>query len=206
MKKDLIYKTFSRIPELETERLVLRKLRASDSEDMFEYAKREDSTRYLTWSAHPSERYTRGYIEYVEKHYAIGNFFDWAIVDKASGKMIGTCGFTRLDAQNDAGEIGYVLNPDFWGLGLATEAAGRVVAFGFDKLSLNRIEARFMNGNNASRRVMEKIGMRFEGTHLGAMLIKGKYRDISVCAITRADYEKAREKSLPSARGAQKMC
>lgn len=200
MKKDLIYKTFSRLPEMETARLRLRKMKPADSEDMFAYAKRDEVTRYLTWRSHPSERYTHGYLEYIQKHYAIGNFYDWAIIEKASGRMIGTCGFTRLDAQNDTGEIGYVLNPDFWGKGLAAEAAERIVEFGFEKLLLNRIEARFISENAASRRVMEKIGMKFEGTYRGAMMIKGKYRDISVCSIMRDDYESVAKKRVYAAR------
>ena len=97
MKRELIYKIFSRIPEIETERLVLRKMKPSDSEAMFDYAKRSDVTKYLTWYPHKSENYTRQYLEYISRHYAIGDFYDWAVVDKESKKMIGTCGFTRFN-------------------------------------------------------------------------------------------------------------
>jgi ribosomal-protein-alanine N-acetyltransferase len=97
--------------------------------------------------------------------------------------MIGTCGFTSIDAANNSGEVGYVLNPDFHGRGYATEAVKRVIAFGFKNLELHRIEAKFMQGNDASLRVMEKVGMTFEGYHRDAMLVKGKYRTIGISAI-----------------------
>lgn len=189
MKRELIYKIFSRIPEIETERLVLRKMKPSDSEAMFDYAKRSDVTKYLTWYPHKSENYTRQYLEYISRHYAIGDFYDWAVVDKESKKMIGTCGFTRFNFQSDSAEIGYVLNPDFWGREIALEAAKAVIRFGFERLSLNRIEAKFLPGNNASRRVMEKLGMTYEGTSRESMLIKGRYRDVSTCSILRSEYE-----------------
>ena len=193
MKREAIYKIFSKIPQLDTERLILRRMKPSDSEAMFDYAKRDKVTEYLAWSPHKSEDYTRQYLEYISRHYAIGDFYDWAVVDRESGKMIGTCGFTRFDFQNDSAEIGYVLNPDFWGREIALEAAREVMRFGFETLALNRIEAKFLSGNDSSFKVMQKLGMSFEGTRRSAMLIKGKYRDVSVCSILRSEYETAKK-------------
>ena len=195
MKRDVIYKIFSKIPTLTTERLVLRRLHVLDARDMFDYAKREEVTRYLTWSPHKSESYTRQYLEYISRHYAIGDFYDWAVIDKESQRMIGTCGFTRFNFQSDSAEIGYVLSPDFWGKGIAHEAASEVIRFGFENLLLNRIEAKFMTGNDRSLRVMEKLGMTYEGVRREAMLIKGKYRDVHTCAILKSEYEKISKKS-----------
>lgn len=189
MKKEHICRIFSRIPELETERLILRKMRVGDEEDMYAYAKRSEVTRYLLWSPHPDIYYTRDYLRYLATRYAAGSFYDWAIVLKSSGRMIGTCGFTAFDCPHDAAEIGYVLNPDYRGKGIAPEAVRAVLAFGFDKLALHRIEARFIEGNEASLRVMEKVGMRFEGYRREAMLIKGAYRTIGYSSILRAEYE-----------------
>ena len=188
MKREEIGRLFSAMPTLETERLWLRPMRMSDSSDMYEYARRRDVTEYLLWSPHPSEQYTRDYLRYIEKRYAIGEFYDWAVVEKASGRMIGTCGFTRFDFPHNGGEIGYVLNPSVHGKGYATEAAGRVLRFGFENLSLHRIEAKFMEGNASSLRVMEKLGMRLEGYRRDGMLVKGRYRTIGVCAILAGEW------------------
>ncbi|MBR2353528.1 MAG: GNAT family N-acetyltransferase, partial [Clostridia bacterium] len=106
-----------------------------------------------------------------------------AVVEKESGRMIGTCGFTRFDFPHNGAEIGYVLHPDFHGKGYATEAAARVVRYGFETLGLHRIEAKFMQGNDASLHVMEKLGMRLEGYRRDGMLVKGTYRTIGICSI-----------------------
>lgn len=188
MNSSDISRIFRTPPTLETKRLVLRMIGRGDACDMHDYSSREDVTRYLLWSPHPSLAYTRGYIRAVCKHYRAGDYHDWAIVSKEDSHMIGTIGFTRIDTQNRVGEIGYVINPRYAGHGFATEAGRLVLKFGFEKLGLNRIEARYMVENTASRRVMEKIGMTYEGTARSLMFVKGKYRDISICAITRDDY------------------
>ena len=177
------------MPILHTERLILRKMRVSDTEDMFDYARRENLTKYLLWSPHNTSSYTRDYLKYIETRYKSGDFYDWAVVERSSGRMIGTCGFTRIDPQNDTGEIGYVLNPDFHGKGYGTEAAREVMRFGFDTLGLHRIEAKFMKGNDSSLHVMEKLGMSFEGYRRDAIFVKGSYRTVGVCAIIKSDAE-----------------
>lgn len=190
MKKEELFRIFSHIPTLETERLLLRPLRATDSADMYEYARDAEVTRYLLWNPHADVGYTRRYLEYLSGRYRLGVCYEWAIVHRESGRMIGTCGFVSIDTVHNRAELGYVLNPKYRGTGLAPEAARRVIAFGFDVLHLNRIESRYMVENTSSRRVMEKIGMRFEGVYRGAMLVKGDYRDIGMCAILQKDYER----------------
>ena len=188
MKKGLIYDIFTNIPTIETERLILRKMMVSDADDMYEYSCKSEVTKYLLWSPHPDRYYTIDYLKFIGKRYKLGEFYDWAVIEKESGKMIGTCGFAKIDMQNRSAEIGYVLNPDFWGKGYATEMVGRVIDFGFRKVKLNRLECRYMVENVQSRRVMEKNGMTFEGVHRGYLYVKEKYRDIGFCAILREDY------------------
>lgn len=189
MKREEIYRIFSSIPTLTTERLTLRRMLVSDTDDMYEYASRESVTRYLSWQPHRSRDYTREYLQYIGTHYTIGDFFDWGVIHNGDDKFIGTCGFTRFDYNHNCGEVGYVLNPAYWGREIACEAVREVMRFGFDVLKLNRIEAKFIEGNDSSRRVMEKTGMTFEGYHRKSMLIKGEYRTIGVCSILRSEYE-----------------
>ena len=189
MRRESICKIFARIPEIETERLILRKISPLDVDDMNEYARNPHTTEFLTWSPHPDKAHTLEYINYLQMRYRTGDFYDWAVIWKESSKMIGTCGFTRFDFPNDSAEIGYVFNSEFHGRGIATEALKRVLEFGFDNLHMNRIEGRYMVENTASRRVMEKCGLTFEGVRREGMLIKGKYRNIGVCSILKSEYE-----------------
>ncbi|MBQ7336956.1 MAG: GNAT family N-acetyltransferase [Clostridia bacterium] len=188
MKQEVIHRVFAHMPELSTPRLTLRKMRTSDDADMFDYASRPEVTRYLLWSPHPDRAYTREYLKYLATRYAAGTFYDWAVVLKESGRMVGTCGFTSIDAQNECAEIGYVLSPRVWGHEIAVEAVRAVLAFGFDRLLLQRIEARFIYGNEASLRVMQKVGMTFEGYRRQSMLIKGVRRDIGYSSILLDEY------------------
>jgi ribosomal-protein-alanine N-acetyltransferase len=132
-------------------------------------------------------------LRYIQKRYALGEFYDWAVVDRESGRMIGTCGFTRFDPPHNVGEIGYVLNPEFHGRGIGFEAASRVLRFGFEVLELHRIEVKFMEGNLASLRLAEKLGMQFEGYRRDGMLVKGSYRTIGSCAILADEFFAYRE-------------
>lgn len=180
---------FQNLPKLETKRLLLRRMEHSDSSDMFEYACDPIVTQYLTWEPHPDEAYTRRYLSYIAGQYKTGEFFDWALILKAENKMIGTCGFTRINCKKKYGEIGYVINRCYWGEGLATEAVQKIVEFAFTVLHLEHLEARYMERNLASRRVMEKAGMTFDGFLDKPLTIKNKNIPIGVCSMTSNDYQ-----------------
>lgn len=193
MKKEKLYRVFSHLPELLTERLTLRKMMVTDSQDMYEYASRNDVTRYLTWYPHPDRGYTKQYLQYLGNRYAAGMFYDWAVVFEPDCKMVGTCGFTSFNCAFDSAEVGYVLNPDYWGRGIATEALERVIQFGFEELRLHRIEARFIQENEASLRVMEHVGMTLEGYLREGMLIKGSYVTVGVASVLVSEWQARQE-------------
>ena len=190
MKKEMVFKIFSNMPTLYTERLSLRPMHPIDAEDMFDYARRPEVTKYLLWREHEDIYFTRDYLNYINRRYALGDFYDWALIERESRRMIGTCGFTKIDTANNSAEIGYVLNPDFHRRGFGSEAVKRVLKFGFEELNLNRIEARFMQGNEASLALMKSVGMTFEGYMRDLMLVKGSYRTIGISSILRSEYEK----------------
>ncbi len=179
---------FTKPPTLTTERLTLRKLLVSDYKDMFEYSCRPETSRYLLWTPHESSKFTKRYLAYLQGQYRDEAFYDFALEHKESGKMIGTCGFTCFDIENNCAEMGYVLHPDFWHQGLAPEALRCLMAFGFTELRLHRMVAKIMDENDASKRVAQKCGFRHEATHKDAMLIKGEYRTISEYAILAREY------------------
>jgi len=186
MKQILFFMDSS--PVLNGERIVMRKITKTDAQDMYDYACDPEVTRYLLWQPHESLSYTKRYLDEVMRQYKAHNFFDFAIVCKEDGRMIGTCGFTRLDPVNHSAEIGYVLSPAYWGRGIANEAVEIILRFAFCNLGVHRVEARYMPGNAASRRVMEKKGMVFEGVERDAIYVKGAYQDVGKCAILRSEY------------------
>ena len=190
MRKESIYRIFSKIPTLETDRLILRKMLVSDAEDVYAYSCRDDVTEFLTWTPHPTPAYTADYLRYLGQRYSVGDYFNWAVVEKKSGRVIGSCGFTRFDFPNDSGEIGYVFHPDFGGRGYATEAAREVLRFGFVALKLHRIEAKYLKGNERSGLLLERLGMSFEGERREAMLVKGAYRTVGTYSMLVREYRR----------------
>ncbi len=183
-----IKEVFTNIPTLETSRLILRKIEPCDSEDMFEYSRLDKVTEYLTWSSHKSITETERYIKLLGKKYAQGAFWDFGIEYKENGKFIGTCGFTSFDKDLNSAEIGYVLSPDYWGMGLAAEACRAVIKFGFSTFFLDSICARYIEGNDQSKRVMEKLGMTYKTTYKNSYYIKNQYKTVIEYGMTKKEF------------------
>ncbi len=175
---------------LESEDLRFVKISPCHAPDMYEYSKDDDVTRYLTWSSHSSLKQTENYVKLLQKKYAQGVFNDWGLVHKQTGKMIGTCGFTSFDDKSLLCEIGYVLSKDFWGKGLAAQAAKTIMKFAFENLGVEEICAKCIEGNDASMRVMQKCGMKFDAMYKNSMFIKGEYKTIIVYKVSKEQFYK----------------
>ncbi len=190
VKSQIARSRFSELPTLETERLILRRILRRDVDDMYEYSRLPLVTQYLLWEPHPNRRHTENYVEYLQTEYRMGKYHEFAVVLKSIDKMIGTCGFVSFDKENNAAEVGYVLNPAFHNCGYATEALHAVLAYGFDTLRLHRVTAKYMLENRRSRRVMEKCGMTYEGDLRDGVLVKGKYETVGICSILSCEFKK----------------
>ena len=171
---------FSDLCELCTERLRLVKIVPEYAQGMYEYSSDADVTKYLTWSPHSSVKETERYINLLQRRYKSGAFNDWGLVLKENGKFIGTCGYTSFDWDKNRAELGYVLAKPCWGMGLAAEAAREVMRFGSETFGFEGYFAKCMQGNDASMRVMQKLGMSLEGIYKNGMFIKGEYKTIIV--------------------------
>jgi ribosomal-protein-alanine N-acetyltransferase len=183
---------FADLPEIETQRLLLRKMRLDDAEAMFAYASDSAVTRYVLWDTHRSIEDSESFLRLAIDGYERGDFGGWGVVLKDSGAFIGTCGLDAGYAPEHArAELGYVLSREYWGKGLIPEAVRAIIAFGFARVELNRIEARCIAANIASARVMEKAGMTYEGTLREREFIKGAYRDMKLYSILRREYRRA---------------
>ena len=181
---------FSRLPRLETDRLILRRMTLRDAHDMYRYASDPEVARQVLWDAHRSIWDTKAYLRYAIAQYHSGMPSSWAIVEKESGRMIGTIGFMSYTAEHALAEVGYSLSRACWNRGLMTEALDAVLREAFTSLQLYRVEAMHFTDNPASGRVMQKCGMLQEGVLRGRVCRKGVYRDVALWGVTRADWEK----------------
>lgn len=176
-----------RLPDLESSRLILRKVRAGDLQAVHAYASNPAVTEHLVWEPHRTLEDTRRYVSEILRRYRDGELAPWAIELRAGGEMIGTCGFVTWYRHDARAEIAYVLAQPYWNRGYATEAVRAAIDFGFASMELNRIEGRCMVENVASARVLEKLGMRYEGAMRQQIRAKGRFRDVRLYAILRGD-------------------
>lgn len=174
---------FGHLPILETERTLLREIRENDAEDMFHYCSNPEVSRYTTWGAHQSIEDTQAFISLILQKYANKNIASWGVVDRFTGKLIGTCGYVFWDAKNSKAEVAYALSREYWNKGYMSEVVNRVIQFGFEEMGLVRIEARCHPDNIGSSKVMEKTGMRLEGILRKHILVKDEYIDVKMYSI-----------------------
>jgi ribosomal-protein-alanine N-acetyltransferase len=175
------------IPTLETERLRLRPFTLDDEAAVFALVSDPEIARFVRFEAHRTPAETRAFLELVQQHYRRGYAFAWAIVLREDGRLIGSCGFVSQAGERKSAEIGYWLGKPYWGKGYAVEAARALVRLGFEQMGLERVEAKCFLENRAGQRVIEKLGMKFEGTDRSEM-IKGEYPELRVYGITKPEW------------------
>ena len=134
----------------------------------------------------------KDYCRYMTRRYRADEPSSWGIVDKKTGRLVGTIGYMNYDMDNASVEIGYSLAKWMWNGGYMTEALRRVIDYTFDAMDINRIEAQHELDNPASGRVMEKCGMRREGVLRQRLYNKGKFVDVALYAILKDDARPAR--------------
>ena len=184
-KKEL--SIFKNPPALVTERLILKKITEASLDDVYEYRSDERVSKYLLWSPDENREATQIYLDYVEKLYAKCKFYDFGIFLRESGKMIGTVGFTTINLHKNTASVGYVLNPKFWGQGLAKEALDKIIEFGFEILGFDTLFAKFIEENERSKKVLEKCGFSFYEKEDKLLLVKDRMEKIIVYSLSKYD-------------------
>ena len=151
---------------LDTERLLLIRFVIDDAEAMFRnWASDPEVTQYLTWPAHTSIEISKAVLESWISSYPHEDYYHWAIVLKAEGNdPIGSISAVDLNDDISMVHIGYCLGKAWWHQGIMSEALKAVMDFFFDQTETNRIESRHDPRNPHSGMVMQKCGMKYEGT------------------------------------------
>lgn len=175
---------------LETDRLLLRLARADDVDALMDYSADPEVCRYL-----PYEPRSRDEIEKtMERRLGFTDFTPEGhplflhVELKEAGEMIGEFLLFSRNVEARQGEIGYVINPRFQGKGYALEAATALMDVAFKKIKLHRIEAKCSAPNEASWRLMEKLGMRREAHFKEQALFKGEWDELLIYAILQREW------------------
>ena len=150
---------------LETQRTILRPFEETDAADLYAYAKDPRVGPVAGWKPHGSVEES---LEIIRSVFAAPHTF--AVVDKASGAVVGSAGFVTPHKPGDAAhqgrsmELGYALSPAYWGRGVMPEVVWALLRYGFETVGLDEIWCTHYQENHRSRRVIEKSGFFYAFT------------------------------------------
>lgn len=180
-------------PTLATARLILRPFTPADAPVVQRLAgiwEVADTTLHVP---HP---YPDGAAEqWIETHaprFAAGRLAAYAITERKGGHLVGTVSL-GIEPTHAVAELGYWIGLPFWGRGYATEASAGLLRFGFEELGINRVQARHFTRNPASGRVMQKLGMTYEGTQRQAVRKWDRFEDLATYALLAAEWHASRK-------------
>jgi len=179
------------IPEaIETERLILRPIKDDDLSSIFEYCSDPEVSKYTTWETHKNLDDSQKLVSYAKANYQRGLSEPLAITLKENpDKLIGTVGWFWNSERYKSIEIAYALSPLFWGKGIVVEASRGLINEALKKNEILRITSRCIAENRSSARVMEKLGMEYEGTQRQLMNVKGRWVDLKNYCVLAKDWK-----------------
>lgn len=185
----MIWPTF---PRLETERLVLREIVPADAEDLFRIFSDEETMRYWSCRPYASVDQARRLIEDMSEATRGGAGIHWAITLRGAERLIGKCGYNEWRKTHRRSDIGYIVAREHWGKGIISEALGVMLDYGFDHMNLHSVEAGVTPGNDASTRMLQRLGFRLEGHLRENFLTEDGFVDSLIYSLLRRDWESAR--------------
>lgn len=159
------------------DRIMLRRLTTSDVEDLYAIFSDPEVVRYWSSPAHASLDESRSLLSRIDDHAAKGDLYQWGVVERESGRVIGTTTLSDIDRSNRRAEIGFALARSHWRRGLMREAVGCLIAHAYDGLQLHRLEADIDPHNEASIKLVESLGFTREGYLPQRWFVHGGWHD-----------------------------
>jgi [ribosomal protein S5]-alanine N-acetyltransferase len=176
-------------PVLTTERFILRRMEEKDAGEVFDYFSKDEVTKYYDLESFTEESQAVEIIDRWNARFEKNEGIRWGIADKELGKIIGSCGYHSWEKEHYKAEIGFEVHPDYWRQGVMSEVLKPIIQYGFESMSLNRIEAFYDPENTASKECLFKAGFIFEGVLRKAAFEKGVFCDAAVCSILKEEYQ-----------------
>lgn len=174
---------FSPFPNLETERLSLRKVVNDDVNEIFYLRSNLEVMKYIPRPIAKNHEDALAHIATIDATIDKNEGINWAITLKNSDKLIGIIGHYRIQPQNYRAEVGYILHPDYHGKGFIPEALKKVIDFGFNEMKLHTIEAVIDPDNSASEKVLQKSGFTKEAHFIENQFHEGRFLDTIIYSL-----------------------
>lgn len=179
---------FHPFPDLETERLLLRKIDEGDIDMLLRLRSDINVMRYIDRPIAKTREDVLPLYNKMKETAETNTGISWVITLKETGEMIGQVGFWRIDQENHRGEIGYMLRPEFFGKGLVSEAIKATLTHAFRELKFHSVEANVNTGNLASIKILEKHGFVKEAHFRENYYFDGKFLDSAIYCILASDW------------------
>lgn len=202
MSKLIHSQPIRRSPSMEnvvTNRLVLRSFTEADLDDLYDLQRRPDVARYLLRHARSHEETKEALANRVAQIdlTAEGDTLAVAVELRETGRLIGEFSLDWLSAELGRAEIGFVMHPNHFGRGYATEAGTLVLRMAFEQYDFHRVIG-LCNGNNgSSMRLMERLGMRREAFFVQGEMLKGERADLAVYAMLAEEWARGSKVAAP---------
>ncbi|MCV9929140.1 GNAT family N-acetyltransferase [Flavobacterium sp. LS1R49] len=168
---------FSPFPELETERLLIRRVTNKDINEIITLRSNPETMKYIPRPLIKTDEQALEHIALIDSNIETNEGINWGITLKGNPKVIGLIGYYRLKPEHYRAEIGYMLLPEFHGKGIIPEAVKTVINYGFNDMKLHSIEAVIDPDNFASERVLQKIGFIKEAHFKESEYYEGRFLD-----------------------------
>jgi ribosomal-protein-alanine N-acetyltransferase len=181
---------FTPFPNLETERLILRRSNKNDVSEMFALRSNPETMQYIPRPLVTTNEEALANIALMDNKIENNEGINWAITCKGSPKLIGVIGHYRIKKEHYRSEIGYILLPEYAGYGIVSEALNAVVEFGFEKMNLHSIEAIINPNNISSERVLQKNGFVKEAHLLENEFFEGHFIDQIIYSLLKRNFKK----------------
>lgn len=174
---------FNPFPNLETERLLLRRVVNKDVEQIFALRSDKEVMKYIPRPLVKTKDDALAHITMIDEKIETNEGINWAITIKNNDKLIGIIGLYRIQPEHFRAEIGYMLLPEYHGKGIVSEAINEVVNYGFDVIKLHSIEAIIDPKNFASEKVLQKNGFVKEAHLKENEYYEGRFLDTVIYSI-----------------------
>ena len=173
------------------DRVSLRAMRADDWEAIHSFAKLEEVCRYQAWEPITADQ-TRRYVAAAAAAYdeqAPSRFYRSAL--RSDGHLVGMADINICSREWRCAEIGYTVHPEYWHRGYGTQIAVHAIAFAFSDLAMHRVEATCDPRNIWSTKILEKVGMTYEGTLRHTMELRDGWRDSHMFSILDEEWPRS---------------
>lgn len=177
-----------RLPTLQADRVVLRWIEDRDVPALFEVFSDQQVMRYWSSAAWTDQAKGAAMVEDVQRLFVAGTLFQWGVARRGDDFLIGTCTLAQVDAGNRRAEIGFALRSDHWGQGYMTEVTTTLIEYAFGEMNLHRIEADVDPRNEASIRLLEKLGFQREGYLRERWIVEGEICDTVFYGLLRSEW------------------